>query len=641
MREQLLARLLDSSVQEEWAREKAREMRLSIAGEKWTIALIRYNGGEVASRERELLPHMVRQRAEKELPRYCPVICFLYQDYVAVLATLDQQQDMLQLINGMRQICLSAQRFLQLELAVGIGSTCTALSQLRRSAMEARNALDYQTMVGEEPVVYIGDIEPQTTEASALEGYSFRELLAAMRLEDNDQIEETVRNFLSVLRAKKMPVSQYRLSVMELATELLRVIKTYELEDTDDLSQQLVELTLLKNLNSPWVFESRLIQLCQQISRSIAQISLPHVQNLFDDPDCRYRWVVSLSRAVELTENGQVGQGVLLLDINFSGIEQIFNNAGYGDSGYAYLVGEDGEMIYHPRQQLVYSDLFEEDSLAYVGEEDGNYIGKVSGQDSVITVKTVGYTGWKIVRVAPVGIYSDDVLFIQLAGLIGVVCLAILIILVNQSVSSQIARPVEQLQKSVEKLENGDLDAEIAIGGSYEIQRLGRTVQSMAQEMKNLMADVVKEQESKHKSELDALQHQINPHFLYNTLSSIVWMIEKGRAEESVNMIGALSRLFRISLSKGRTIIRVGDELEHAKSYLTIQKVRYKNKFTVTFDTDPEVLELSTVTALGWNTSIRNGRRSRTKGQCSPWRYWRCTTWASPMRRKTCPFYPR
>lgn len=154
---------------------------------------------------------------------------------------------------------------------MGIGSSCTALSQLRRSAMEARNALDYQTMVGEEPVVYIGDIEPQTTEASALEGYSFRELLAAIRLEDNNQIEASVRNFLSVLRAKKMPVSQYQLSVMELATELLRVIKTYELEDTDDLSQQLVELTLLNNLRSPGVFESRLIQLCQQISHSMAQ----------------------------------------------------------------------------------------------------------------------------------------------------------------------------------------------------------------------------------------------------------------------------------------------------------------------------------------------------------------------------------
>lgn len=271
MREQLLARLLDSSVQEAWAWEKAREVRLSIAGETWAMALIRYNEGEASSRGRELLPHMVRQLAEKELPRYCPVTCFLYQDYVAVLATMDQQQDMLQLINGMRQICLSAQRFLQLELAVGIGGTCTALSQLRRSAEEARNALDYQTMVGEEPVVYIGDIEPQTTESSALEGYSFRELLAAMRLEDNGQIEDSVRHFLSVLRAKKMPVSQYRLSVMELATELMRVIKTYELEDTDDLSRQLVELTLLNNLHSPCVFEARLIQLCEQISHSIAQ----------------------------------------------------------------------------------------------------------------------------------------------------------------------------------------------------------------------------------------------------------------------------------------------------------------------------------------------------------------------------------
>lgn len=429
-----------------------------------------------------------------------------------------------------------------------------------------------------------------------------------MMKENNTRLVEQIGLNLDMYLKNMMRVSE---------TAYYRVIKKHDLA-VDDIGEQvellydankdlLVSIVILDPegnvLTSAPAAKEKEAQIAKQqgwFQEALEKIenfhfSLPHVQNLFDDPDCRYRWVVSLSRAVELTENGQVGQGVLLLDINFSGIEQIFNNAGYGDSGYAYLVGEDGEIIYHPRQQLVYSDLFEEDSLALAGEEDGNYIGKMNGRDSVVTVKTVGYTGWKIIRVAPVGIYSDDVLFIQLAGLIGVVCLAILIILVNQSVSSQIARPVEQLQKSVEKLENGDLDAEIAIGGSYEIQRLGRTVQSMAQEMKKLMADVVKEQESKHKSELDALQHQINPHFLYNTLSSIVWMIEKGRAEESVNMIGALSRLFRISLSKGRTIIRVGDELEHAKSYLTIQKVRYKNKFTVTFDTDPEVLELSTV----------------------------------------------
>lgn len=323
--------------------------------------------------------------------------------------------------------------------------------------------------------------------------------------------------------------------------------------------------------------------------------SMPHVQNLFDDPDGRYRWVVSLSRAVELSRNGQVEQGVLLVDINFSGIEQIFNNVGYGDSGYAYLVSDTGEIIYHPRQQLIYSGLFQEDSLAFSGHEDGDYVSVSGGKNSVITVKTVGYTGWKIIGVAPIEAYSSDYLFIQIAGLLMVIFLALIIILVNQSVSSKIARPVERLQQSVEKLENGDLDAEIAIGGSYEIQRLGRTIQSMVGEIKKLMDDVVKEQQAKHKSELDALQSQINPHFLYNTLDSIVWMIEKGRKEESVNMVSALARLFRISLSKGRTIISVKDELEHARSYLTIQMVRYRNKFTVQFDTDPAALELSAV----------------------------------------------
>lgn len=271
LREQLLSRLLDSSVEEAWAQEKAQEVRLQIVGQEWTIGLIRYHSGDQQLHQQELLPHMIRQMVEKELSRYCSVISFLYQDYVAVLATLENQEDILQLIHGMRQICLSAERFLNLELTVGIGASCHGLSQLRRSAGEARNALDYQTMVGDEPVVYIGDVEPRKTEAVEMETHSFRELLAAMRLEDDAKIEARVKQFLSALRTQKMPISQHRLAVMELATELMRAIKPYELEETDDMSQQLVELSLLKNLSSPCVFETRLIQLCKQISHAIAQ----------------------------------------------------------------------------------------------------------------------------------------------------------------------------------------------------------------------------------------------------------------------------------------------------------------------------------------------------------------------------------
>jgi len=87
------------------------------------------------------------------------------------------------------------------------------------------------------------------------------------------------------------------------------------------------------------------------------------------------------------------------------------------------------------------------------------------------------------------------------------------------------------------------------------------------------------------------LQSQINPHFLYNTLDSITWMIESGKNEEAAFMITQLAKLFRISLSKGHTVIRIRDELQHAQSYVNIQKVRYKNKFEVVFDIRPDILD--------------------------------------------------
>ena len=103
------------------------------------------------------------------------------------------------------------------------------------------------------------------------------------------------------------------------------------------------------------------------------------------------------------------------------------------------------------------------------------------------------------------------------------------------------------------------------------------------------------EHESKRKSELDALQSQINPHFLYNTLDIIVWMIENEQSQDAVRVVTSLARLFRISLSKGRNIIPIRDELEHVRNYLTIQQMRFKNKFEFSVEADEEVCALSTI----------------------------------------------
>jgi len=114
-------------------------------------------------------------------------------------------------------------------------------------------------------------------------------------------------------------------------------------------------------------------------------------------------------------------------------------------------------------------------------------------------------------------------------------------------------------------------------------------------QLRKLMDDIVKEQEQKRKSEFSALQAQINPHFLYNTLDSIVWMIESDRYREAISMVTALARLFRISLSKGNTIITIRTELQHAMDYLHIQSIRYKNKFTVETNIDPYIEDYYTI----------------------------------------------
>jgi two-component system sensor histidine kinase YesM len=324
--------------------------------------------------------------------------------------------------------------------------------------------------------------------------------------------------------------------------------------------------------------------------------SAPHVQNLFDSVSFRYYWVISLSRAVELTSNGNTALGVLLVDMNYSSIEQLFNKVNMNNSSeYVYLMDNDGEIIYHPKQNLIYTHLYDENNTAAAGYDDGTCEETFEGARRLITVKTVSYTGWKIVSVVPLSSFNMGLSTTRYFVILIVTIMMLAIIMLNQLVSARIAKPIQKLDASIKKLEAGDLNIDIDVGGSQEIEHLGKTLRSVVAQLRQLMNDIVVEQEKKRKSELDALQSQINPHFLYNTLDSIVWMIEGERYDEAVFMVTELASLFRISLSSGKTIISLEDEIKHAQNYINIQKVRYKNKFEATFEVSPEILQCCTV----------------------------------------------
>ena len=352
-----------------------------------------------------------------------------------------------------------------------------------------------------------------------------------------------------------------------------------------------VPLTALKQSARP--ARSEWFQAAQKSMENL-HFSSPHVQNIFDGPDAPYRWVVSLSQHVELTRNGVTEGGVLLVDMSFSGIEQVCRNVSLAKGGYLYLIDGDGELIYHPRQQLIYAGLLEENNRAAAGYRDGSHVEKFQGRSRQVTVKTVGYTGWKLVGVAPADSWLASSSQLFLFGLSLLFFATFLMAFLNFLISARISDPIRRLERSVKELESG-LDVEIEEGGCYEVQRLSHAVRSMVSTMRHLMDDIIRQEGQKRRSELEVLQSQINPHFLYNTLDSVVWMTEAGQQAETIQMVTSLARFFRISLSKGKNIIPLSDELEHARNYMNIQQIRYKNQFTTKIEAQPDTRELYTL----------------------------------------------
>lgn len=323
--------------------------------------------------------------------------------------------------------------------------------------------------------------------------------------------------------------------------------------------------------------------------------STPHIQNLFNDTTHRYYWVVSLSRVVELTDQGVPQAGVLLVDMDFSSISRMMKQINEVNNGqYYYLCDSSGEIVYHPRQIQISDGICEENSKRAATYKDGVYDEAFQGENRKVVVNTISYTGWKLVGVIPYSTFNHGMVNLRYFAAMMILLMTMMLVVINRVVSLRISSPILKLNQSVRKYEAGE-KPEIYIGGSQEIRHLGYSIQKSYEQIDELMKEIVLEQNERRKSELDALQGQIHPHFLYNTLESITWMIEGERNDEAVFMISQLARLFRISLSKGRTVISVKDELQHAQSYMNIQKVRYKNSFSVTFDVEEELYSYCTV----------------------------------------------
>lgn len=311
-------------------------------------------------------------------------------------------------------------------------------------------------------------------------------------------------------------------------------------------------------------------------------ISRPHVESLLLN---EYPWVVSISTRIRQADGTE---RIVVLDSRFSQIASYVDTVGVGSHGYCFIMDQDGTIIYHPQQQLIFAGLKEENTQKMTAHSDGSY----EENSLIYTIRTRKGSSWRIVAVSFVDELIEDRLkdcLILLAGLLLIVLAATIVSSVV--LSRYISRPIHSLNKAMGEFEaNAEGFSYEPVYGSLEVTSLSNAFGHLVIRIQELMNKVRNEEIVLRKTELRALQAQINPHFLYNTLDSIAWMCEEGRTKDAVEMVNALARLFRISISKGHELIPVEKEVEHAKSYLQIQKFRYKNQFQYSFEVQESCL---------------------------------------------------
>ncbi|XME01921.1 sensor histidine kinase [Lachnospiraceae bacterium C1.1] len=323
--------------------------------------------------------------------------------------------------------------------------------------------------------------------------------------------------------------------------------------------------------------------------------SEPVVDDLYDFPTADYEWVIPVSRYLEISTGREKFEGVIVVNFNYSELTRMCKTLSNSIREYVYLMNDNGEILAHPYQSRYEEGFKPENNKELADLKDGSYKISFLGQRNIYALRTIGYTGWRLVSVYTASAEKENMAkwLIQVLFMISV--FMIVILKFSEFISGMVSRPIGELEKSVGELAGGKLDTEVRVYGSIEVRSLAKSVNRLVCRIRFLMEEVRREQKLKRKSEMDSLQSQINPHFLYNTLDVITWMIEKGRNSDATEIVTALARLFRISISKGKNVITVENEIEHVRNYLLIQSRRYRDQFSYSIDIEEDVKNLSTV----------------------------------------------
>ena len=315
-----------------------------------------------------------------------------------------------------------------------------------------------------------------------------------------------------------------------------------------------------------------------------------HVQHIISG---ERPWVITLSRGIRDRSGSGEKEGVFFIDLNYSAISELCDQSTVGTKGYAFILDAKGNIVYHPQQQQLYNEL-QTENISLIMDTDEDTVLTGTGNDGKLySISRSEKTGWTVVDCTNVKELLSKSRQAQSVYVLTAIILVIVALLFSRFMARSITLPIQKLRDSMKKVQEGDFSvSDVVVDSKNEIGSLTKSFDVMTHRIHELMEQNVHEQEEKRKSELKALQSQINPHFLYNTLDSIIWMAEGKKNEEVVLMTASLARLLRQSISNEDEVVPIANEVEYARGYLTIQKMRYKDKLEFQIEVDPSILHI-------------------------------------------------
>ncbi|BFL14238.1 sensor histidine kinase [[Clostridium] hylemonae] len=288
--------------------------------------------------------------------------------------------------------------------------------------------------------------------------------------------------------------------------------------------------------------------------------------------------------------------GCLIVHMNSDILGNVLQSVNSNEYQQCLIIDNNKKIIYHPDSDYIGTQ-YREARVSELLTMQNGYMESLS-EKGYLVFSTSAVTGWSVISVVDNKYIMDSINRLRLFLILTAVFCVVLSVYFASYISKTISDPVARLQRKMYQVGEGDFDIRAATGASDEIGQLTLSFDKMVERTKQLIENVYQSEIYQKEAELNALQAQINPHFLYNTLQTIDMMAEEEGADEISDACQALSKIFRYSINRGQEFVHVQDEIVHIENYMLIQKLRFGSKLEVRYDIQNECRELYIVKLL-------------------------------------------